>query len=80
MKLKFIALICHIRNFLIKGISLYLCSAGGKFCNHSIEEFKWLEKILTLLEIILSQIIIIKKIILIKDKVDPIDETIFQEV
>jgi hypothetical protein len=40
VKLKSNALICHVRFVLVSemvGSSEYLCSAGGKFCNHSTE-------------------------------------------
>jgi hypothetical protein len=39
-ELKSNALICHVRIVLVNeivGISAYLCSAGGKFCNNSTE-------------------------------------------
>lgn len=60
------------------GVSLYECSAGGNCCNHSIEEFNCKGINIFLFIIKASQMIKIKKIILINDTIDPIEEIKFQ--
>jgi hypothetical protein len=62
------------------GSSEYLCSAGGKFWNHSTDEESWFENNTFRWEIILSHKINKKNKIPKKEIEDPIEETIFHEV
>lgn len=57
-----------------------LCSAGGKFWYHSIEEFNCNGNIIVCLETILSQIIIIKNKIPIREIIEPNEDKMFHVV
>jgi hypothetical protein len=60
--------------------SEYLCSAGGRFCSHSIEFLVCVEKSTCRLDEILSQIMNKNIITLTKVVADPIDEIMFHVV
>jgi hypothetical protein len=62
------------------GSSEYLCSAGGKFCNHSTEFLVRVGNKMNRLYVMLSHIINRNIITRTKEIVDPIDEMILQVV
>ena len=62
------------------GISDYLCSAGGKFCNHSTEFLECVWNKISRFDVILSHIMNRNTITLTNTIVDPIDEIIFHVV
>ncbi|WP_219622595.1 hypothetical protein, partial [Enterococcus faecium] len=62
------------------GNSEYLCSAGGKFCNHSIEFLVWVGKRICRFVLILSQMMKMNINTLTNEMVDPTDDTIFHVV
>ena len=62
---------------MIRGSSEYLCSEGGIFCNHSIDELILFEKINVRMDVILSQIIKINIITLDSEIILPIDDNLF---
>jgi len=64
----------------VVGSSEYLCSAGGKFCNHSTEFLVCVGNKINRFYVILSHIINRNIITLTKEVVDPIDEMIFKVV
>jgi hypothetical protein len=59
------------------GSSEYLCSAGGKFCNHSVEFLVCVENRICRFNVILSQVMNKNIITLTNEIVDPIDEMMF---
>jgi hypothetical protein len=62
------------------GSSEYLCSAGGKFCNHSTELSVCVGNKISRLDVILSHMMNKNIITVINEIVDPIDEIIFHVV
>jgi hypothetical protein len=62
------------------GNSEYLCSAGGKFCIHSIEFLVCVGWRIWRFVLILSQIMKINISTLTNEMADPIDDTIFHVV
>jgi len=62
------------------GSSEYLCSAGGKFCSHSIEFLVCVGNRINRFDVILSHIMNRNIITLTKEMVDPIDEMMFHVV
>jgi len=62
------------------GSSEYLCSAGGKFCNHSIEFLVCVGNRICRFDEILSQMMNRNIITLTNEIVDPIDEMMFHVV
>ena len=64
----------------IVGSSEYLCSAGGKFCNHSTEFLVCIGNRIGRFDVILSHMMNRNIITLTNEIVDPIDEMIFHVV
>lgn len=62
------------------GNSEYLCSAGGKFCIHSIEFLVCVGNKICRFDVMLSQIMNRNIITLTNEIVDPIDEMMFHVV
>jgi len=62
------------------GSSEYLCSAGGKLCNHSTEFLVCAGNRISRFDVILSHIINRNIITLTNEIVDPIDEIMFHVV
>ena len=62
------------------GSSEYLCSAGGKFCNHSTEFIVCVGNRINRFDVIVSHIMNRYIITLTNEIVDPIDEIIFHVV
>jgi hypothetical protein len=62
------------------GSSEYLCSAGGKFCNHSTEFLVWVGNRISRFDVILSHTMNKNVITLTNEIVDPIDEITFHVV
>jgi hypothetical protein len=62
------------------GSSEKLCSAGGKFCNHSIEFLVWVGNRICRFVSILSQMMKMNINTLTNEIVDPIDDTMFHVV
>jgi hypothetical protein len=87
VELKSTALICQNRlfsvdylNIIMVGSSEYLCSAGGRFCNHSTEFLVCVGKRICRFVLILSQIIKMNMRTLTNEMVAPIDEMMFHVV
>jgi hypothetical protein len=59
------------------GSSEYLCSVGGKFCNHSIEFLVCIGNKISRFDVILSHVMNKIIITVTNEIVDPIDEMIF---
>lgn len=62
------------------GNSEYLCSAGGKFCIHSIEFLVCVGNKICRFDVMLSQMMNRNIITLTNEIVDPIDEMMFHVV
>ena len=83
VELKSNAFICHVRIILVNeivGSSEYLCSAGGKFCNHSTEFLVCVGNKISRFDVILSHIMDRNIITLTNEIVDPTDEMTFHLV
>jgi hypothetical protein len=64
----------------VVGSSEYLCSAGGKFCNHSTELLVCVGNKISRFDVILSHMMNKNIITLTNDIVDPTDVIIFHVV
>jgi hypothetical protein len=64
----------------IVGSSEYLCSGGGRFCNHSIEFLVCVGNRISRFDVILSHMMNKNIITFTNEIVDPIDEMIFHAV
>jgi hypothetical protein len=62
------------------GSSDYLCSAGGKFCNHSTEFLLCVGNKISRFDVILSHIMNRNIVTLTNKIVDPIDQIMFHVI
>jgi hypothetical protein len=70
---------CYLSVVMV-GSSEYLCSVGGRFCNHSIEFLVWVGNRICRLVLTLSQIMKMNIITLTNEIIDPMEDIIFHVV